>query len=301
MRFSKIKTIIKEKDNVEVFNFQCEPENAYWANGILVHNCVDSGTGFYPRSPELIGDELEYLVNKRNVKYVSFFDDTFEVDEDWCCRIGDEIARRHLNFKWYINSRADLICKRGLGFFKDLHRIGLDGSSIGIEFGSNEMLKASNKGISVSVGREAIALLRESHVKSYISCMIGYLDETRGQMLKTFDFIRETKPTGFQINTVVPYKGTKLYDEAEAKDLIRGTLDWRGMSGVPANTVPVKLSEVDIDDLLCLRQTLYRRLYFGEWLLYNILAVRSLDDFKLGVGYFLSMIERLRRGVVSSH
>jgi len=264
--------------------------------------CVDANTGWFPRSPELIGDELEYLVRKRRVKFVSFFDNTFEVDADWCLRIADEIERRKLKFKWYINSRADLICRHGVSFFKRLHRAGLDGSSVGIEFGSQEMLDASGKGTTVEQNYEAIRILREAGVKSYVSCMMGYLGETKEQIWQTVDFILKAKPTGFQVNTVVPYIGTQLYEDALREGLIdESKFDWRSLSAVVTDSVPITLTDISEEELFRMRREIYRKIYFSSWLLRNVLEIRDFDDLKIGIGYFLGSVNRLLRGVTYSH
>src|SRR5207249_2855521 len=150
----------------------------------------------------LIGDELEYLVKQRDVKYISFFDDTWESDEMWALKIVEEIEQRGLAFKWYINSRSDIIVRRGLDFFKRCARAGLDGSSIGIEFGTNEMLKRVHKDTTVEQNTEAVQILHKAGIKSYASLMMGYLDETKEQMMKTADWVIKAKPTAFQINPV---------------------------------------------------------------------------------------------------
>ena len=263
--------------------------------------CIEANQSWCPRSPELIGNELEYLTKEKKVPYVSFFDNTFEINADWCLAIASEIERRKLKFKWYINSRTDLICKHGLEFFKKLKRSGLDGSSIGIEFGTDAMLQASNKGITVEQGKEAISILRKAKVKSYVSCMMGYLSETKEQMFKTMEFIKETKPTGFQINFVVPYNGTELWKQCDEKGLIPENIDWRGVSCVPTDVIPVKLTDMEPDELFKLRRKMYRKIYFSRWLIHNFFRLRGFDDLKLGFGYFLSSLGRLRKGVEFSH
>lgn len=264
--------------------------------------CADARTGWYSRSPELIGDELEYLSRERKVRRISFFDNTFEINADWCLAIASEIERRKLKFKWYINSRADLICKHGVEFFKRLKESGLDGSSIGIEFGTDAMLQASNKGATVEQGKESISILHKAKVKSYISCMMGYLGETKEQMLQTVDFIKETNPTGFQINPVVPYDGTALWKQCDEKGLIpKEGLDWRGVSCVPTDVIPVQMTEMSQEELFKLRRKMYRKIYFSRWLLHNFFKLRGFDDLKIGVGYFLSSLGRLRHKVEFSH
>jgi len=263
--------------------------------------CVDANTGWFPRKPELIVNELEYLVKDRNVKYISFFDNTFEINSDWCLAIADEIMRRNLKFKWFINSRADLICKHGLDFFKTLRKAGCNGSSIGIEFGTDEMLRASGKGISVKQGKEAIRILKQAGIKQYISTMMGYLGENKEQILKTRDFIIETKPTGFQLNTVVPFSGTQLMYDAERLNLAGEKIDWRGLSCVPTDTIPVKLSNLETNELISLRKKIYRQIYTSGWFWNNLFGIRSFDDFRLGIGYALSSANRLKKGMNYSH
>jgi len=263
--------------------------------------CIEANQSWCQRSPELIGNELEYLIKERKVPYISFFDNTFEINADWCLTIASEIERRKLKFKWYINSRADLICKHGVEFFKRLREVGLDGSSIGTEFGTDTMLQASNKGTTVEQGKQAISILHKAGIKSYVSCMMGYVGETKKQMLKTMEFIKETKPTGFQINFVVPYDGTELWRQCNEKALIPENIDWRGVSCVPTDIIPVKLTDMEPDELFKLRRKMYRKIYFSRWLIHNFFRLRGFNDLKLGFGYFLSSLGRLRKGVEFSH
>lgn len=264
--------------------------------------CIDQGQKWCPRSPDLIGDELEYLVKERGVKRISFFDNTFEVGRDWCLEIADEIEKRKLKLKWYINSRADLITREGTDFFKRLREVGLDGSSIGLEFGSQEMLDQSLKNTTVEDNYECIEILKNADVKSYASCMMGYLNETEEQIMETVKLIKEAKPTGFQLNPVTVYEGTTLWKQTVKAGKLPEEIDWKGMSCVPTDILSVQLGELSPEDLDRLRKRVYREIYTGKWLMVNAWKVlKTPSDWKIGLGYFLSMITRLRHGVVFSH
>jgi len=264
--------------------------------------CVDQNQKWCPRSPDMIGDELEYLVKERGVKRISFFDNTFEVGRDWCLEIADEIEKRKLKFKWYINSRADLIVREDVPFFRRLHEAGLDGSSIGIEFGSQEMLDQSLKDTMVEDNYECIEILKKSDVKSYVSCMMGYLNETEEQIMETVKLIKEAKPTGFQLNPVTVYEGTTLWEQAVKAGKIPEEIDWKGMSCVPTDILSVQLGELSPEDLNQLRKRVYKEIYTGKWMMVNVWRVlKTPSDWKIGLGYFLSMMTRMRRGVVFSH
>jgi hypothetical protein len=58
---------------------------------------------------------------------------------------------------------------------------------------------------------------------------------------------------------------------------------------------------VELEELLKLRRKMYRKVYFSEWLPYNLFRLRGFDDLKLGVGYFFSSLGRLKRKVEFSH
>ena len=164
------------------------------------------------------------------------------------------------------------------------------------------MLDASGKSTTVEQNFEAIRILYRAEVKSYVSCMMGYLDETREEMLMTRDFILKAKPTGFQISLVVPFPGTQLWEDCKRLGLIdESRIDWLGMSATPTDRIPFKLSQLEIDELMALRRQFYRQIYCSSWLLYNAFRIRSLDDLKLGFGYLLSCLRRLRRNVTFSH
>ena len=262
--------------------------------------CVDQSQRLYKRSPELIGDELEYLVN-RGVKYISFFDDTWESDENWSMNIIKQIEDRQLKFRWYINSRSDMIVRRGLAFFKRARKAGLDGSSFGIEFGTDEMLKRVKKDTTVAINTEATQILHKAGIKSYASLMMGYLGETKEQMMETANWVRRVKPTAFQINPVYPIFGTTLWAEAESMGLIdKSKLDWKGLACVPTGLMDWKFTEYSPQELYKIRRQMYRKIYFSSWALYNLLKW-SWRNPELTLGYGISMLGRMRNGFTFSH
>ncbi len=263
--------------------------------------CVDQSLRLYKRSPELIGDELEHLVKQRSVKYISFFDDTWESDESWASTILDEIEERKLKFTWYINSRSDMIVRRGLDFFKRARKAGLDGSSLGVEFGTDEMLQAIKKDTTVETNTEAIQILNKAGIKSYCSMMMGMIGETREQMMETAEWVKKVKPTAFQINPMYPIFGTTLWNQAEELGMIdTSTIDWKGLSCVPTDRISVQFTRYTPKELQAIRREMYRKIYFSSWSLYNLLRW-SWHNPKLTLGYGLSMVGRTRHGFTFSH
>jgi len=59
----KIKSITKEKFSGKVYNFHCLPNENYFANGVLVHNCYKSNT---PNGSYMTFDTFKVIFDKMN-------------------------------------------------------------------------------------------------------------------------------------------------------------------------------------------------------------------------------------------
>ncbi len=221
--------------------------------------CSDCGRPWDPRSPEAVVDEVQDLVENHGIKYLSFFDNTFTVDQQWATEVADGIADRKLKLRWFINTRPELLPQ---WLVDVMVKAGLDGVSLGIEFGTDRCLEKINKRFTVAEGMEACARLKKSGVKIYLSLMMGGVGETKKEMMATKDLVLKIKPHGFQFSIVTPYPGTPIYKECLDDGLIDEGLDWNTMSCVPTGLKgTVSLSKLTGAELVTLRKQFYRSLY----------------------------------------
>jgi len=264
--------------------------------------CVECMTKLDPRTPELIVDEVEELVTKYGVKYLSFFDDTFTSDLDWANQIADNFIERKLKFKWFINTRPDCVDRETM---LNLKAAGLDGVSLGVESGNDDVLRQINKGFTTLESVEAVKTIRDVGVKTYISMMMGLPGETRQQMFDTYHHILDLKPHGFQISIVIPYPHSPLYHKAVKDGLIAPELIWDGMSCVPTGMEEdyVQLSTLTPSELVGLRRDFYTKLYtHPRYLLPNLAwTVTHPADFRIALSYGASILHRMLNKVTYSH
>ncbi len=76
-------------------------------------------------------NEIEYLYKKRKVKYINFFDATFNITKKRVFEICEEILRRDLRgLRWFANVRADRLDEEEARIMKDS---GCEGVSVGVE------------------------------------------------------------------------------------------------------------------------------------------------------------------------
>jgi len=123
-----------------------------------------------------------------------------------------------INFS--IRCRANNIIKNH-ELIKELKKIGLSEVFIGIESGSDKMLKYFKKGTSVDMNKEAVTILKMNKIKIVASFMSGFPVETKEDIKLTEQFIKENLTDEmFMFNTFVPLPGNFFNEEYKLKDLL---------------------------------------------------------------------------------
>ncbi len=136
--------------------------------------------------------ELEGLVNSRGggrLKGVSFIDDTFNVPMERFKEILRRIIKIGGGFKWNSHFRCQFADRETVELMKES---GCEGVFLGIESGSNRILKNMNKAATVEKYRHGIELLKEYGILSYGSFIVGFPGETEDTVGETIDFIKNS-------------------------------------------------------------------------------------------------------------
>ena len=125
------------------------------------------------RDVELVVDEMEYLVKNHGVKEIVFFDETFTIGKKRMRHFSNEIFRRNLKVKFNIRARVDTIDREVVRLLK---RAGLRSIHMGVEAGTDRVLKIMNKQITLEQTRRAFRICREEGVDTRGYFMVGYYD-----------------------------------------------------------------------------------------------------------------------------
>ena len=99
-----------------------------------------------------------------------------------------------------------------------------------IESGSERMIKAIHKDITMDMVMKAVDLLDKHGLKYEAFFMIGFPDETREDMEKTFGLMKSLKNGSVCFSIFTPYPGTEQYDIAKSHGLIPNSPDWSRFS-----------------------------------------------------------------------
>jgi magnesium-protoporphyrin IX monomethyl ester (oxidative) cyclase len=176
------------------------------------------------RSPENVVEELEYLVDKYNIRQVDIHDDNMTLDKDRVAKICDLIVQKGLDIEWFLPNgvRADTLNENLL---RKMRRSGCKRVYVAPESGVqrvvNEVIK---KNLDLRKVEEVVALCRKIGIKVSCFFVIGLIGETREDIEQTIKFAYKLRRLGadrFYFSYAMPLYGTELYNQAVAGGFLK--------------------------------------------------------------------------------
>lgn len=173
------------------------------------------GNRYNSRSPEKVVDELAFLTENYGVQYFWVTDDIFGLKPGWVSRFNDLIQERNLKIHYKIQSRADLLMQGKA--IDELAASGLEEVWIGAESGSQKILDAMDKGITLDQIKKSTELLQSKGVRVAYFLQFGYTGETKEDIRNTLEMVRNNRPDDIGISVSYPLPGTKFYENVKAQ------------------------------------------------------------------------------------
>lgn len=157
------------------------------------------------RSAENVKEELEYLKAQYNIEHVRFVDDCFTVYKRGLIKLCQEI--KELNLTWVCITRADRIDSEMLTAMK---MAGCLEAHVGVETGSNQLLKLMNKNETAEDCLRAIKEIKKHGIRVKVYLMYGYPGETEEDRQQTIDLMKKAKPDKFTLSRFTPLPGSEI-------------------------------------------------------------------------------------------
>ena len=143
---------------------------------------------------ELVEKELNRINDLGTVSTLTFLDDTFNVPRERFREILKVMIANKYDFKWNSYYRSD---HGDPEIIELMGKAGCEGVFMGIESGSDAMLKHMRKTARTSHYRQAIPLLRQAGVATHANFIIGFPGETLDTFRETEEFIDSMAPDFF--------------------------------------------------------------------------------------------------------
>ena len=179
------------------------------------------GRRYTQRSPGSVAEELAQLARAVAPDHVWFADDIFGLTPRWIEAFAAEVRSRAAATPFTIQSRADLMTP---GAVEALAEARCEDVWMGVESGSQEVLDAMNKNITLDEVREATHRLKHHGIRACWFIQLGYPGEDWHAILQTRDLIRDEQPDDIGVSVAYPLPGTPFYDRVRTE--LRGKANW---------------------------------------------------------------------------
>lgn len=170
-----------------------------------------NGLGVRQRDVQNVIEEVKFLVREKGIRQIDWLDDDLLMNHDRAVALFKGLASEVPELEW--------ICNNGLiaaavseEIMEWMVKSGLKAFKIGIESGNDAMLTKIKKPTTKPKLRRARYIFSK-YPEVFVSAnfIIGFPNETFGQMLDTFNFANELKWDWSSFYICQPLKGTEMF------------------------------------------------------------------------------------------
>lgn len=178
------------------------------------------------RSPSNVAEEVAWIVERYNPDQLWYADDVFTISHPWLQRYSAELKARGLHRPFETITRADRLQSEDA--VKVLQELGCYRIWIGSESGSQRVLDAMQRGVTVEQVRHSVKLAQRYGIKVGMFLMWGYEGEELEDIAATVEHVKLSNPDLFFTTVSYPIKGTSYFDRVN--DKIELPLAWADAS-----------------------------------------------------------------------
>ena len=182
-------------------------------------------------------DEVEHIRDVYKPDQVWYSDDVFTIHPGWLYKYAAELKRRNLRMPFETISRADRMMKDEV--LQTLADMGCYRVWIGSESGSQRILDAMSRGVTVEQVQWATKAAQRHGIEVGMFLMWGYDGETFDDIEATVEHVKKCNPDIFFTTVAYPIKDTEYYDRVAGPGCSKEGLGRRHGSRPPHSRPPL--------------------------------------------------------------
>lgn len=195
--------------------------------------------------PALAVDQLEWLHSSFGINDLHIYDDDFLTSKKHVVSFCEELLKRNTKFSWWCNARPRRL---DIEVLKLMRKAGCKYISFGVETGTNKVLKASKKNLTVEEIAEAMETVSKVHFdKIGIFLIIGLPGETTETIDQTVDFLKTIRSLfgkSWQVGELIGqspliFPGTELEDIGRKEGCLPENFSWNQPYLQPKRYLPL--------------------------------------------------------------
>jgi len=159
------------------------------------------------RSADSIFEEVRRIRQDHGIHDIRFIDDVFMADLEILDDFLELVLRRGERFSWMCTGRVDLMEEQVL---RKMRRAGCYRLEIGVESGSERVLKMINKRITTNDARQALQMVRRVGLEAIANFILGFPTETEAEIMQTIEFSLELDPDWAIFFDYYPLQGSRM-------------------------------------------------------------------------------------------
>lgn len=192
-------------------------------------------------SAEFVIEEIDELIFRYGYKALMFFDDIFILNKERAFKIMEHLKKNKIIWRAFL--RADIVARHGIEFAKTMKDSGCVEVGIGVESGSDEILKTVNKGEDSATIKKGIQVLKEAGLRVKGFFIVGLPGESYSTIDETRRFVKDSGLDDMDFSIFQPFKKSPIYDnKSKYKDIDWNDLDlqaswYKGTPGLYSSQV----------------------------------------------------------------
>jgi len=259
--------------NLKKYNFKIKGQSA--TSMMTTYSCAWGRCAFCCRPPfnkvrfhshKWVQEDLKQISNL-GFSAVQIYDDEFFTYPKRDIKIIDILGQR--GFTWRTFGHSQFILQNKKLLF-EASKNGLHEVLLGIESGSDQILKTINKGTTVAINKEAIKLLHFLGIRIKTAMIVMLPGESEETLKETWSFCEEMEPfiSEWDFTMLVPYANSEIYEFTEKFDIKFDKKQvyqaYKGSGTDAWNPTPISTSKLSFEEGLKWRERLEQRFKYKK-------------------------------------
>jgi len=171
-----------------------------------------TGLTYRFKSTERVVEELTILIRRFGQKRIIFYDDNFSFKKQRVIDLCEGIVKAglHLESDFIVQTRADNLYEDIMPY---LIKANFTGVGFGMETAVERLAQHIVKGETVETHLKAVELAQKWGMDVILFMIFGLPTETRADRVASYNLTKRLKLQLNKFNNLIPYPGTKLYNE----------------------------------------------------------------------------------------
>lgn len=179
--------------------------------------------------PDMIAEAKAALILFRG-NYLYFGDDLVISTPERAKQLVEELSKNKLDVSYHISTRFDILSKLDDNLLNQIKKSGCRAMGIGVESGSDRILKIIGKNCTSKEMIIQLKRLKEVGIVPTLSIMVGQYTETRDDVEQSIKLmqtvVRENPNINFAFTITTPFPGSRLYELIFKKGLLQNEQEY---------------------------------------------------------------------------